>query len=80
MCAKCYHDDAKLTSASLLNICLYHAVADYQAFTMHVTVSNCHFLMSSTLLDKFKLLINSYSHLVELLFFSDIKDTISSKY
>ena len=44
----------------------------YLAFTMHATVSFCHFLRSSTFVDNFKV--------VELLFLCDVTDTISRKY
>ena len=52
----------------------------YQAFTMHATLSNCQFLRSSTFLDNLKLLNDSFSQLVELLFLCDVTDTISRKY
>ena len=51
-----------------------------QAFTMHATVSICHFLRSYTLLDNLKLFIDSFSQLEELLFLHDVTDTISRKY
>ena len=49
----------------------------YQAFLMHATVRNGYFLHSSTFFDNLKLFIYSFSQLVELLFLSDITDTIS---
>ena len=52
----------------------------YQAFTMHATVSYCHFLCSSTFLDNLKMFIDSFLQLVELLFLCDMTDTISRKY
>ena len=44
----------------------------YLAFTMHATVSNCHSLRNSTILDILKLLIISFYQLVDFLFLCDV--------
>ena len=51
----------------------------YVAFTMHATVSNYHFFRSCTFLDNLKLLIDSFSQIVELLFLRDVTDTFFRK-
>lgn len=49
----------------------------YLAFTIHATVSDYHFLCTSTFLDNLKLFINSFSQLVESLILCDVTDKIS---
>ena len=46
---------------------------------MQATVSNWHFLRSSTFLDNFMLFIDSFLQLVELFGFFYVTDTISRK-
>ena len=45
---------------------IYHALVNLPRLTMHVTISYCHFLRSSTFLDNLKLLIVSFLQLAKL--------------
>ena len=52
----------------------------YKVFKMHATLSNSHFLCSSSFFDNLKFLIVSILQHVKLLCLCDVTDTISHKY
>ena len=72
------HDDVILTSEFVYRPNMSKRI--YRVFKLYATVSNCHFLRSATFFDNLKLLIVSFSQLVELLFECDVTDAISYKY